>query len=51
VNGEDYPGAVAETLTILAHAEINVGCGAGYGTMIFLRQAGIRKTDKLLGIH
>jgi hypothetical protein len=43
VNGGDYPGAVAETLSKLDHAGINVGavqavCGGKgrYGAVIFL---------------
>ena len=57
VNGEDYPGAVAETLAKLAHAGINVGaiqavCGGKgrYGAVIFLPQAAIRKAGKALGL-
>jgi hypothetical protein len=57
VNGEDYPGAVADTLSRLADAGINVGavqavCGGKgrYGAVLFLPQASIRKASKALGI-
>ncbi|MBZ5606759.1 MAG: hypothetical protein LAP38_00765 [Acidobacteriia bacterium] len=57
VNGQDHPGAVAETLAKLSEAGINVGAveavcaGAGrYGAVIFLPQSDIRKASKALGI-
>jgi hypothetical protein len=58
VNGEDYPGAVAEILAKLAHAGINVAaiqavCGGKgrYGAVVFLPQAAIRKAAaKALGL-
>ncbi len=57
MNGGDYPSAVAETRSKLAHAEINVGAvqavceGKGhYGAVIFLAQSGIRKAAKAIGI-
>jgi len=56
VNGEDHPGAVAESLSKLAGAGINVGAvqavcgGAGrYGAIIFVPQADVRKAAKALG--
>src|SRR5579864_4232777 len=57
VNGEDRPGAVAESLAKLAAAKINVGAvqavcgGAGrYGAVIFLPQKDVRKAAKALSI-
>jgi hypothetical protein len=57
VNGEDRPGAVAESLAKLAAAKINVGAvqavcgGAGrYGSIIFLPQRDVRKAVKALGL-
>lgn len=57
INGEDRPGAVAETLGKLAAAGINVGAvqavcaGMGrYGAVIFLPQTDIRKAAKVLGV-
>jgi hypothetical protein len=57
VNGEDRPGAVAESLGKLAAAKINVGAvqalcgGAGrYGAIIFLPQKDVRKAAKALGV-
>jgi hypothetical protein len=57
VNGEDRPGAVAESLAKLAAAKINVGavqavCGGTgrYGAIIFLPQKDLRKAAKALGI-
>jgi hypothetical protein len=57
VNGDDYPGAVAQTLSKLAGAGVNVGavqavCGGKgrYGAVVFLPQASIRKAAKALGI-
>jgi len=57
VNGNDHPGAVAETHSKLAKAGINVGavqavCGGEgrYGAVVFLPQASIRKAAKALGI-
>jgi hypothetical protein len=55
VNGEDRPGAVAESLGKLAAAKIDVGAvqavcgGAGrYGAIIFLPQKDVRKAGKAL---
>jgi len=55
VNGQDHPGAVAESLAQLAEAKINVGAvqavcaGAGrYGAVIFLPQKDVRKAAKAL---
>ena len=57
VNGEDRPGAVADSLAKLALAQINVGAvqavcgGAGrYGAIIFLPQKSVRKAAKALGL-
>lgn len=57
INGEDHPGAVAETLAKLAQAGINVGAaqaicaGMGrYGAVIFLPRADVRKAAKALGL-
>ena len=57
VNGEDHAGVVAESLSKLAEAGINVGavqavCGGSgrYGAVIFLAQADVRKAAKVLGI-
>ncbi|HEV8041597.1 MAG TPA: hypothetical protein VGP62_22160 [Bryobacteraceae bacterium] len=57
VNGEDYPGAVADTLSKLANAGINVGAvqaicaGKGrYGAVVFLPQASAKQAAKALGI-
>jgi hypothetical protein len=57
VNGEDRPGAVADSLAKLALAKINVGAvqavcgGAGrYGAIIFLPQNDVRKAAKALGL-
>lgn len=57
VNGEDRPGAVAESLGKLAAAKINVGAvqavcgGAGrYGAIIFLAGKDVRKATKALGV-
>ena len=57
VNGEDHPGAVADSLAKLAQAGINVGAvqavcaGAGrYGAIIFLPQRDVRKAAKALGV-
>ena len=57
VNGEDRPGAVAESLAKLAATKINVGAvqavcgGAGrYGAVIFLPQKDVRKAAKALSI-
>jgi hypothetical protein len=57
VNGEDRPGAVADTLSKLSQAGINVGAvqavcgGAGrYGAIVFLPQTDVRKAAKALGI-
>jgi hypothetical protein len=56
-NGEDRPGAVAESLAKLAALKINVGAvqalcgGAGrYGAIIFLPQKDVRKAAKALGV-
>jgi len=56
INGEDHPGAVAESLGKLASAGVNVGAVqaacAGmnrYGAVIFLPQADVRKATKALG--
>jgi hypothetical protein len=56
INGEDHPGAVADSLAKLAAAKINVGAmqavcgGAGrYGAIIFLPQKDVRKAATALG--
>ena len=57
INGEDHPGAVAESLGKLAAAGINVGAvqavcaGMGrYGAVVYLPQADVRKAAKALGV-
>jgi len=57
VNGDERPGAIAETLAKLAATEINVGAvqagcgGAGrYGVIVFLPQKDVRKAAKVLGV-
>ena len=57
VNGDDRPGAVADTLSKLSQAGINVGavqavCGGTgrYGAVLFLPQADVRKASKALGV-
>jgi hypothetical protein len=57
VNGQDHPGAVAESLAKLAAAGINVGavqavCAGGgrYGAIIFLPKKDVRKAAKSLGL-
>jgi len=57
VNGEDRPGAVAESLAKLAAAKINVGavqavCGSEgrFGSIIFLSQKDVAKAAKALKI-
>jgi hypothetical protein len=57
VNGEDRPGAVADTLSKLSQVGINVGAvqavcaGIGrYGAIVFVPQADVRKAAKALGI-
>ena len=57
INGEDHPGAVAESLAKLASAGINVGAvqavcaGMGrYGAVIFLPEADVRRASKALGV-
>ncbi len=57
IQGDDRPGAVAETLTKLAAAGINctsiqAACaGAGrYGAMLWVKAPDVKKTAKVLGI-
>ena len=57
IYGKDHPGAVAESLSKLAAADINVGaveavCGGNgrYGAVIFLPQRDVRKAAKALGV-
>lgn len=57
VNGDDRPGAVAETLARIAAAGINIQAvqavcsGAGrYGAAIFVEAKDVRKASKALGV-
>jgi len=57
VNGEDRPGAVAQSLAKLAAAKISVGavqavcgCAVRYGSIIFLPQKDVRKATNALGL-
>jgi len=57
IQGEDRPGAVADTLSLLAEANLNVTsvqvfcAGSGrYGGMLWVKMTDLRKAAKALGI-